>query len=82
MGSPAAGSIYTDVKWGDTATQNSQATKQGTACATAILGFATGDASVEAAKEDGDITEVTHVDHTTKNILGIWGEFCTIVYGR
>ncbi|HEY8369373.1 MAG TPA: TRL domain-containing protein, partial [Thermodesulfobacteriota bacterium] len=44
--------------------------------------IATGDASIAAAKANGGITEVSAVDHTARNILGIYGEFCTIVKGR
>jgi hypothetical protein len=36
---------------------------------------------VEKAKANGGITQVAVVDHSAKNILGIFGEFCTIVKG-
>ena len=50
------------------------------ACGQSILGWvATGDASVSAAKAAGGITTVASVDHSAKNILGILGEWCTIV---
>jgi hypothetical protein len=43
---------------------------------------ATGDASIEAAKRAGGIQEVASVDHQSTSILGIMGEFCTIVRGK
>jgi hypothetical protein len=83
VASPAVGLFYTDTKFGDTATTSTAATKEGRACATSILAlFATGDASIDAAKRNGGITEVSFVDHTAKNVLGVFGEFCTIVKGR
>ncbi len=83
VASPAIGLIYTETKFGDTATTSTAATKQGTACANSYFALvATGDASIAAAKAAGGITEVSAVDHTAKNILGIFGEFCTIVKGK
>jgi len=82
VASPVAGWVYTDAQFGDEAENGAAATKTGKACATSILTmFATGDASVETAKANGGITQVAVVDHSAKNILGIWGEFCTIVKG-
>jgi hypothetical protein len=58
-------------------------TKVGESKATTILGLvATGDASLEAAMRDGGITEVKHVEYDVKNILGLFGECKTIVYGN
>lgn len=83
VASPAVGLVYTEVKFGDTATTATGGTKMGKACATSILAlFATGDASIEAAKASGGVSEVSFVDHTAKNMLGIFGEFCTIVKGK
>src|SRR5215475_13465121 len=60
VASPLYGWIYNDTKYGDFATTDANTTKEGKACATTILGaWATGDASVEAAKADGKITEVS-----------------------
>jgi hypothetical protein len=86
--SPIRGVMGTEVIWGDFATAedstaSSAATKQGTACAESILGLvARGDASVRAAKENGGISEVTVIDHSARNFLGIVGEWCTIVRGH
>jgi TRL-like protein family len=83
VATPMLGGIYTEVKYGDTATDASAASKEGKACGQSILGWvATGDASVSAAKAAGGITTVAVVDHSAKNILGIIGEWCTIVRGN
>jgi hypothetical protein len=83
VASPAVGLVYTEVKFGDTATTATSGAKTGKACATSILALvAQGDASIEAAKANGGISEVSFVDHSSKNILGIFGEFCTIVKGK
>lgn len=80
--SPATGVIFADVK-GPIAATSGTGTKQGKACARSILGMvATGDASIAAAKRAGGIREVASVDHHTTNILGIIGDFCTIVTGQ
>ncbi|MFZ0390153.1 MAG: TRL-like family protein [Calditrichia bacterium] len=80
---PVTGFIYTEVKAPMGATSNENATKMGISSATSILGLvATGDASIEAAKKNGNITKVTHVDYSSKSILGIYAEFKTIVYGE
>ena len=83
VASPALGVFYTELQYGDTATTATAANKEGKACVQSILGWvATGDASVEAAKKNGGITEVASVDHTAKSILGIVGEWCTVVRGK
>jgi TRL (tRNA-associated locus)-like protein len=83
VASPLVGIIYTEVQYGDLATTNTNTSKEGKACAQTILAWvATGDASIDAAKKAGGITEVAHVDHSAKNILGIVGTWCTIVKGK
>ncbi len=83
VASPLAGGIFADVKYGIVATDAPAAPKEGKACANTILGWvATGDASIQAAKTAGGITTVAVVDHSTKNILGIFAEWCTIVRGN
>ena len=83
VASPLAGGIYNETKYGDVATDEAGATKEGKACGTSILGWvATGDASIQAAKAAGGVTKVASVDHSAKNILGIFGEWCTIVRGN
>jgi hypothetical protein len=83
VASPLAGGIFNETKYGDVATDAAAATKEGKACATSILGLvATGDASVQAAKTAGGISTVAVVDHSAKNIVGVFGEWCTIVRGN
>jgi hypothetical protein len=81
--SPMQGTTFNETKFGNIATAETATTKEGKACGTSILGWiAQGDASVVAAKANGGITKVTSVDHYAKNILGIYGEWCTIVKGN
>ncbi len=82
VASPVAGWVYTDAKYDGDVENGPAATKTGKACAQSYLTMiATGDASVQAAKANGGITQVAEVDHSAKNILGIFGEYCTIVKG-
>lgn len=77
------GGLYTELKLPVTATGNSgSASKTGTAECVSILGLvATGDCSIQAAKRNGGITKVNSVDWDAKNILGIIGNYKTIVQG-
>ena len=43
--------------------------------------FAWEDASIDAAAKQGNIKTVKHADYRMMQILGIYGEFTTIVYG-
>jgi hypothetical protein len=82
VASPVIGLIYLDAKGPIAATQ-ATGTREGKACAQSIMALVgTGDASIEAAKRAGGIQEVASVDHTSTNILGIYGEFCTVVRGK
>jgi hypothetical protein len=57
--------------------------KKGTSSCAGVIGLiAVGDAGIEAAMEDGDITQVHHVDHTVQNFLFIFNRDKTIVYGK
>lgn len=57
--------------------------KTGKACASSILGWvATGDASIEAAKKIGGISQVANVDYELFNALGFYATTCTIVTGQ
>ena len=78
---PAVGVLYTEV-YGPIDAGDRVGEKEGKACAQSVLGLvATGDASIKEAARDGRITKIDSVDHYTKSILGIIGEFCTIVRG-
>jgi hypothetical protein len=60
------------------------ADKEGTACATGILGaVAWGDASLDAAKKAGAISEVHSVEFKpTVVAFGIYYQACTVVHGK
>ena len=83
VASPMVGTTFNETKYGNIATDEAVATKEGKACGTSILGWiAQGDASIAAAKANGGITKVSSVDHYAKSILMIYGEWCTIVKGN
>ncbi|MFH1673327.1 MAG: TRL-like family protein [Pseudomonadota bacterium] len=77
------GVAYTEVKLPTDATSAAKAMKVGTSkCISVLALVAIGDASIEAAMKDGGITKIHHVDWDVKNILGIYGEYKTTVYGE
>ena len=81
--SAPVGGIYTDVTLPMASTSAQGGTKVGTSQCTSILSvLATGDCSIEAAKANGGITQVTHVDWKANNILGLIGNYTTTVYGN
>lgn len=63
---------------------SASANKRGTASAVSVLMLiAVGDASLDAALQDGGITKVHHVDHRVNMVLGgLWAQATTIVYGE
>ncbi len=74
---------YTNVTVPYEVTSNAKATKEGVSKCKSYLGLITeGDASIEAAKKQGGITEVVSVDWKVKNILGVIGEYECIVRGN
>ena len=76
------GTLYTGGKMGVQGTSG-DTPKTGKACMVSILGLvAAGDASIEAAKEAGGVKDVSVIDYEVNNILGIYGQYCTIVKGR
>ncbi len=79
---PMNGNLYTDVKGPVSMGTAATMPKMGTAQAIGIIGIATGDASIGAAMRNGGITKVHHVDTQVKNILGIYAEYTTVVYGE
>jgi hypothetical protein len=78
------GGLYTELKLPVTATgEPAKGAKMGTAECMSVLGLvATGDASIQTAMKNGNITRVTHVDWECKNILGIIGNYKVVVYGQ
>lgn len=77
------GMIYTEIKAPVGAADGGISySKTGTAKATSVLGLvATGDCSIKAAAANGGIRNIKYVDYDAKNILGIFGEYTTTVYG-
>jgi hypothetical protein len=80
--SPMNGGIYTDLTGPVAVGSATGSSKKGEAKATSIVGVALGDASIETAMKNGGITKVHHVDTKVKNILGVYAEYTTIVYGE
>ena len=77
------GTLYTNLKLPVAATPNSVSTKVGHAeCVSYFSLVTTGDASIEAAKKDGNITKVSHMDWEVKNVLGFVGHYKLTVYGE
>ena len=58
--------------------------KSGESCATGILALvAFGDASLDAAKKKGGITDVHSVEYSVTNVVGpVYVQACTIVHGE
>jgi len=82
-GRTGMGSIYSETKLPESATGNPIGSKTGQACASSILGWVTtGDASTSTAARNGQIQRVFTVDNSSKNILGIYATFCTVVTGE
>jgi hypothetical protein len=80
---PVTGIFYSDLQDGITATYSQRPAKRGEACATSILGLvATGDASINTARTNGNINAVSSVDYSTSNILGVYAKYCIIVRGN
>lgn len=74
--------LYADATTPVHATTNNVGKKKGEACATSILGLVTtGDATIRAAADAGGVKNVSAVDASIKNILGIVATYCTIVSG-
>lgn len=83
VATPTPGLLYTSVKGPVNFGEGTEVEKRGQACATNVLGLvAFGDASIEAAKKDAGIVKVTTVDHDSTTVLGLFGQFCTVAYGK
>ena len=54
--------------------------KRGEATQTGVVLFSTGDAPIEAAMKNGNITKVHHVDYKTTTVLFLYTKQTTIVY--
>jgi hypothetical protein len=57
-------------------------TKTGMSESCCVLGlFAWGDASAQAAAQDGGVQVIKHADYKFFNVLGVFMRFNTVVYG-
>jgi hypothetical protein len=81
---PTPGWIYTNAKYPLLATGSSkEPTRVGRATVRSIfLAFATGDASIQTAAQNGGITEIHHVDYEAQNVLGVISDYTVVVYGN
>lgn len=78
-----AGFIYTAVDGPVALTENVGSRKTGKACASNVLGLiATGDASIDKARRNGEIAKVSTVDHNSFSLLFLYSKFCTVVRGE
>lgn len=78
-----AGLLYQNVLYPIAATPNQAGSRMGDACSTSILGWVTtGDASIETARRNGEITLITSVDAHDSSVLGVYSRHCVIVRGR
>ena len=76
------GHIFTNLSLPVTATDEGPSSKSGEAtCSSYLAMVATGDCSIEAAKQNGGISKVSHVDWHAHNILGLIGHYKVIVRG-
>ncbi len=83
------GSLYTGtqvphgINVNETSGAGKTGDKHGEACATGILGAAAfGDASLDAAKKAGGVTEIHSVEFHGTSILGLYTQGCTEVHGK
>jgi hypothetical protein len=78
-----AGGFYVDAKAGIGAGGGDLSySKTGTAqCISVLALVAIGDASIQTAAKNGGIKRIKYVDYEVRNILGVYGEYKTIVYG-
>ncbi len=81
LNTPIQGFIFNDSKGPNTVGTGEGGAKTGTACSTGVLGFVTGDASINAAKAEGKISKVAYVDYTANSVLVFYAKYCTIVHG-
>jgi hypothetical protein len=80
---PVLGVLVTSAQGPISATAYDQSSSTGKSCAYSILGlFSWGDASINAAKNAGQIKQVASVDFDTFNLLATFGSFCTVVRGN
>lgn len=81
--STGPGLFYTEVTEGISANNNVVITKKGEACNDNIMGIVVkGNQTIEAAKANGNITNVASIDRYYKGVLGFYAKACTIIQGN
>lgn len=77
------GVAYSGGTTGISADNSVRPVKTGKACVLSILALvSSGDGSIAAAKRNGGISRVATVDYDAFNVLGVYGEYCTVVKGE
>ena len=81
---PVYGGLYTKVVFGtNLGGSNIRDLKVGRSCVQTYLGLiALGDASIEAAKRQGGITRVAHVNYEATSFAVFYARSCLIVHGE
>ena len=78
---PPAGVIFSNIE-APLAPAGNPGSRKGEASCSAVLGIiAWGDCSVKAAAEAGGISMVKHTDYEFFNVLIVYQQFTTVVYG-
>lgn len=81
-GAPRDGALYTNIT-SPVAAGPGSGNRVGTAKSTTYFGLvAVGDASIEAAKKNGNITQVNTADEHIESVLGIVTTYTTTVRGN
>ena len=77
------GWVYSGGTTGLSANNDVKPNKRGEACVISVLAIATGgDGSIAAAKANGGINRIASVDYDVMNVLGVYGQYCTVVKGE
>lgn len=81
--SPVGYALITNVDGPITATEGVNATKSGSSCAHNVLGIiGAGNASIAAAKKQGNITKVSTADYSSSGFYPFFGQTCVNVTGE
>ena len=81
--SAGGGALFTSAIEGVSAINGVSISKTGKACGHNILGLAsTGDSSINAAKNEGQINNIATIDRDYFSILGLYSKSCLIVNGN
>lgn len=77
------GGVFVGGTTGVAANPGVATSKMGQSCMKSVMGVvAWGNASIDSAMRAGQISKVATVDYRVKNVLGVFGKYCTIVRGE